>query len=524
MAAKLLICISASSATIARWNGKRVGDCQILGNDDDGLKVFKDLLTTLSGIPVYFMVDTVEEDYRYETLPHTFGADRAEMVSRKLKQHYRNAPFVAAWLQGRETGKRRDDRYLLSALTNTEMLTPWVEAVAARGLPVAGVYLLPMVSTALLEKLDTKANNLLLVAQHGSGLRLTFFRDRQFRLSRLTRGDTGQAAQRAKFITSEISNTRLYLHALRTLTLDEQVTVVLLDRSDQLESAVGEIARDNPSLACVRVGKHELSDRLGLPESLLDLSSDTIYLQLLGARVPPSNLAPQTVTKDFRRYQAQRAVYAAAGIVVLAAAGWCGFETWRSYDLNADTAAAAKQTALLQSQYRDITRQFPASPTSADNLKRAVEIADQLRKTLRTPGPTMRIVSAALEDSPAILIREFAWKYDITEIEAGGSSGRAGEPGSPRESAEPSTGARRKQSALVAGEIRPFRGDYRGAIDMINAFADRIAKDPAVAQVRVVKLPLNVNPQLTLSGSTVEAGVQSGSTDFRLVIVLKPTA
>ena len=38
----------------------------------------------------------VEEDYRFETLPHAFGSDRADMVGRKLKQHYRNTPYMAA--------------------------------------------------------------------------------------------------------------------------------------------------------------------------------------------------------------------------------------------------------------------------------------------------------------------------------------------------------------------------------------------------------------------------------------------
>ena len=186
---------------------------------------FKEYLAQFPDVPVHIMVDAVEEDYRFETLPHAIGSDRADMVSRKLKQHYRNTPYMSAWLLGRDSGKRRDDRYLFSALTNPELLGDWLQAVVARGLPVAGIYLLPMVTAGLLDKLDVKATNLLVVAQHAGGLRLTFFRDRQFRLSRLTRGDSGKAENRTRYFTDEISNTRLYLHALRTMTLDEQLTV-----------------------------------------------------------------------------------------------------------------------------------------------------------------------------------------------------------------------------------------------------------------------------------------------------------
>ena len=37
-----------------------------------------------SRLPVFAMVDAVEEDYRFETLPHSFGSERAQMVARKL--------------------------------------------------------------------------------------------------------------------------------------------------------------------------------------------------------------------------------------------------------------------------------------------------------------------------------------------------------------------------------------------------------------------------------------------------------
>ena len=168
------------------------------------------------------LVDAVEEDYRFESLPHSFGSDRSEMVNRKLKQHYRNTPYCSARLQGRDTGKRRDDRYLFCALTNPELITAWVQAVIERELPMAGIYLLPTVSQDLVEKLQLKQTNLLVVSIDSSGLRLTFLRDQKLRISRLARID-GTGPQAIKSYAEEISNTRLYLHALRIVTLDEQL-------------------------------------------------------------------------------------------------------------------------------------------------------------------------------------------------------------------------------------------------------------------------------------------------------------
>jgi hypothetical protein len=468
-------------------------------------------------------VDAVEEDYRFESLPHATGGDRAAMVGRKLKQHYRNSPFVSAALLGRDTGKRQDDRFLFSALTNPDLITDWLQAVVARGLPVAGIYLLPMVSVALVQKLDQKAANLLLVAQHAGGLRLTFFRDRQFRLSRLTRGDSGRAENRVRYFAEEISNTRLYLHALRTMTLDESLRVLLIDRGDELAEVATGVSRENPSLECVRFGRQDLSARLGISESLLESSPYALYLQLLGLKQPDGNLAPASVTVGYRRHQARRAIYAGCGALALGAAAWAGVNFYNVMTLRADTALAARQTALQATQYQEITRQFPQAPASAEDLRKAVEIAQRLRESERTPQRMMTLVSRAMEFNPAIVIRELGWKYGLSEIEpeARVRPATAGEaPAAPAAA----FASARKESALIGGEIQPFRGDYRSAIETINRFAGVLEKDPAVAEVRVVKLPLNVNPSLSLSGNTLDNQEQShnATAEFKLVVILKP--
>ncbi len=519
MADKLLICVAADQVTAAHWRGRRIAGCRIFKNDDAGFAAFDEFLIPFPGVPAYIMVDAVEEDYRFETLPHTFGSDRSEMVRRKLRQYYRNSPYVNAWFLGRDTGRRRDDRYLFSALTNPELVAAWLHAVAAKGLPVAGIFMLPMVSADLIRTLKLRADNLLLVSQHSGGLRLTFLRDRQFRLSRLTRGDAGRSGTHATFITEEISNTRIYLHALRAARLDEHLTVVLLDRNDELVEAAQHIARDNPSLECIHLGRRELASRLNLSEALLQLTADVIFLQLLGRQIPVGNLAPPNVTGGFGRYRQRRALFATAGIAALFATGWSGLNLWQTAVAHSERTAAMRQTAQLQASYQEITRQFPAAPTSATNLKKAVELAQKLKETARTPETLMTAVSKALQTSPDIAIRQLGWKYGRTEIATGGSGT------SPMTATALSGGSAspaRRQSGLIEGEVKPFRGDYRAAIGLIYAFADRLANDPAVAEARIVKLPLNIDPKLPLAGNTIDSGERGGTADFKLLLVLKP--
>lgn len=517
MANKLLLCISVNGATAARWKGGRLHDVEVFANDETGIAGFRDYAAVSAGTPAFMIIDAVEEDYRFETLPHASGSDRAQMVERKLRQYYRSSPYCAASLIGRDGAKRRDDRFLFSALTNPEIVTPWLTAMVETGLPVGGIYLLPMVMSGLIDATHSKSDNLLLVAAHPAGIRLTFFREGAFRLSRLSRGDATQS----RAIIDEISNTRLYLHALRAATLDEQVTVVLLDHADRLGEAAKLIGEDNPSLHCTRLGRGDIATRLKLDPVLIETSPATIYLQLLGATVPENNLASATVTADYKRYQSRRQLFAASAIAAAIGIAWSGFNLFQQFLISDETAAAAQRTARVNADYQEATKQFPAAPTTADNLKRATELAETLRASAITPERFLQVISRALAPSPEITLVELSWQNSTTEFDTGAvttGSGRA--PPKPPASGAVATGAR-KQSGLIAGQVRDFKGDFRRAITAINALAERLRADPGVETVRIVQLPLNASPTLTLSGNTADNPAQAGAAEFKLILVLK---
>lgn len=513
MANKLLLCISVNGATAARWRGGRLLDVETFANDDAGVAAFRDYAALSAGTPAFMIVDAVEEDYRFETLPHASGSDRAQMVERKLRQYYRSSPYCTAALTGRDDAKRRDDRFLFSALTNPEIVTPWLNALVETDLPVGGIYLLPMVMPGLVEVLDNKTENLLLVACHPAGIRLTFFREGAFRLSRLSRGDATQS----RAVIDEISNTRLYLHALRAATLDEPVTVVLLDHADQLDEVAGLVGADNPGLHCLRLGRGDITARLKLDPILIEASPAAIYLQLLGAKIPDGNLASATVTAGYRRHQTRRQLFAASAAAAAIGIIWSGFNLWQQFSIGSDTAAVAQRTAQVNVEYQTATGKFPSAPTTADNLKKATEIAEKLRASAVTPERLFQIIGQALAPSPEIMLTELNWQYGAAELESGAAAGVPRPP----QPAPASGAAARRQSGLIAGQVRNFKGDFRLAINTITALAERLRNDPAVDQVRVVQLPLNVNPTLSLSGNTSDNPAQAGAAEFKMILVLK---
>jgi hypothetical protein len=139
MADKLLICVSAEQVSVIFSRNGKLGRCRVFRNDESGRQEFDRILAAIHNVPVHVMVDVVEEDYRFELLPHSSGRDRSELLDRRLRQLYRNTPYSAAVLQGRDPGKRRDDQYLFLALINPDLVENWLGQVRCHDLPVAGV-------------------------------------------------------------------------------------------------------------------------------------------------------------------------------------------------------------------------------------------------------------------------------------------------------------------------------------------------------------------------------------------------
>lgn len=520
MGPKLLIYLSSASVSVAVTRSGRVTAITHFDNDEGGVSAFRSDLGKWKGLPAFVLVDATEEDYRFETLPHASGTDREQMVARKLRQHYRGSPFTSALLVGRDNTKRRDDRFLFCALTNAEIVSPWLDTLRAADQPVAGVFLLPMVLPQLVTGIQEKSHNLLIVDALQTGIRLSFFKDSSFRLSRLSRVDG--AANLAKAVHDEVGNTRLYLHALRAATLDEQVTVLLLDTGNRLEPAAQTITTDNPSLSCTRMIGQDIAAKLRFDAEMLQQYPETLYLLLLARRLPASNLASPSVTTLFRRLRNRQRLFIASAVTAAVGLLWTGGNLFRQFELDAERNSTVQRTARVNADYQAATRQFPAAPTSSENLRRTTELADRLTATARMPDKMYAVLSRALEADASLTLRQIEWQYASGDIS--GASSTAYGPASatpPAPAALPAITAARKESGAISGEVRDAASNFRDAIARINNLAERLRADPAVGEVRIVQLPLNVSPGLTLSGSTSDATAKSGSNEFRLVIIMK---
>lgn len=508
MARKLVLCATSSLLTAGVWTGTGLESVRSFEDDEEGQHAFASLLRTADGLPVYLMVNTVDEDYRFEALPHTSGKDRRDMVDRKLKQLYRGTPFYGANLLEREDSKRRDDRYLFAALTNPEVLNPWLRILTASELPIAGVFPVPMVTLGLIKTLDLKEPNLLLVSKHEAGVRQTFSKDHRFRISRLTPIRAG--GNIIESCAEEIRNTRMYLDALNVTHVDDLLTVVVLDQDDSLAKLADAVLRGRRNMQAMRVSPQDIVAKVGIDRAALAASQDALHLYLLGQQKSPDfNLAPPTLTSGYRRHLMSRGVLAASvGIGVLATA-WCGINLYQTMSLKSEAQTIANTTRQEQARYQDITRSFPPTPVPTDKLQLTVDVAGRIASMARLPDAVFGVVSQTLDRYPGMRLTGVQWRL-----------GRFGQPEGANASASPLP---LSQSATLQMEMTAQPGDIKGALASINTFVRELGKSDKVAEVKVTKMPLNLASTGSLSGSTATARLEHAqASQFDVELVLKP--
>ena len=517
---RLLLCVGAGQATLGRWRGKRLVGCETFASDEDGLRRFGAALSANRRLTIQALVDAVEEDYRTELLPHASGRERAALVQRRLRQLYRNSPYNAAVLQGRQGEQRRDDRYLFAALTNADLFAPWAEAIEEAKIAFVGLYLLPLVMTSLAERLGIDRAPTLVITATASGLRQTFIEDGQLRVSRLTplartvgRSEAGHGD--AGMLVEEVGNTRLYLEALKLRGRDDPLSVTLVDIDDSLMHAATALEQQGNNIHCVRVGAATLLQKLPLSAQMLAQTPDALALTLLGLRSPTVNLAPAPSMRRFRVLSIQRSLHAATGAIGVVGIAFALANAWQHRQFTMQAESQRTEMLRWQEQYMAVTRQFPAAPAPFETLRQTVDAARTIAAQTRTPERAFSVVSAALDARSEIGLRRLTWRLGEpmadTDTQRGGGSRPA--PGQ-------ATGTR-VESIAIDAEIIGFSGDLRAAIASIEGLAQRLREDVRVQSVAIARLPLNLNPGASLSGNTLERTEQGGGSTFRLLVQLR---
>jgi len=528
---KLVLCATANSLLAGLWRAGKMQGSQTFANNEAGHQAFAKFLQEYQSTPVYLIADAVEEDYRLESLPHTSGVAKRELIERKLNQFYRGMDYRTAHFINRDKDKRKDDNFLFVALRKDDFIQDWVAVIQSAEAQLVGIYLLPMLSKILIQKLKLSAPNILLCEKLSSGLRQSYFHNGSLRMSRLVPNVPSEASQLGYFYLVETEKTRLYLVSQRFIARETHLNLALVSVDDSTRQICQAINQEQ-GLECSDINLSEIAKSLGLSASLIQKMPELLHMQLLASGHPVDNLAPEGLTKTFqfsRLKQAIRIATLAVGVIGLIAAAWMfklGLDNKSAYD------QAMQDTVIQQHRYNEVAKNFPVTPIGANDLKVAVELDKTISSYPKSPRRMMQVVSAALEQSTQdsldnIQLDRLRWILS-SNLNVKDEDKFIPLPTSNNPQANvnimPSTDpASLNEMAFITAEISGFTGDYRGALNTVNRFVANIKADTRVAAVEVLQEPVNVSSFVDLQGSTTdEQSAQKQPAFFKLKVILKP--
>ena len=502
-----VLLVAGERAILYRFAGGELDRAYIVPADEAGLAQFNRCLGELPAAPVCVLVDVVEEEYRQETIPHVGGADRRSVLERKYARLFRGTPYRHALRQGRESEGRRDDSVLLTAITRPEALTPWLTILISHKVPVAGVYSLPILSERLLKRIHATAPNVLLISLHkASGLRQTFFRDGQLKLSRLAYMPRLGSVPFAAHLIGEVEKLRRYLNSLTLIGRDSPLSVYILSHGQLLNQLV-QHCRDSEQEKFVLLDIDDVAGRLGVKVKGQSHYSDLIFAHLLAAQIPPNHYAQPDETQFYAMHRMRTALATTSLLTLLASAALGALNFVEGVNFRQQSQDAEQKAVFYQQRYELARQKLPATPVEPREIKTAVDAVAALRARKHSPEPALRLLGAALLRMPDMKLDALSWQV----VAPGSTPTAAGNDG-----AATDTGA---EVLELQGHLERFQGDYRGAIALIDGLASELEQAGGVAAVEVLQYPLDTRSEASVSGSA--SGPTAGAVAaFRMKLVM----
>lgn len=130
--------------------GKTLIEVQRFQLTNNGDTEFANYLGQDPKTPIYWLVETTQEEYQTQVVPHVQGWDRRNLIIQRKKRLFNNTPYTYGVVQGRDTQgapsiqrqgpQKKLDRTLFTALTNPKFLQPWLNLIIAHKVPLVGIY------------------------------------------------------------------------------------------------------------------------------------------------------------------------------------------------------------------------------------------------------------------------------------------------------------------------------------------------------------------------------------------------
>ena len=512
---KIIFQFTDKTLTVYQWSGDglQTDSVYYLNNPED-LALFTKAISSWIGITGYVLLNLSSEEYNEEPLPHVIGKDRKLLLERKLGKLYPNSEYTHYKLLKREKTGRKDDIYLLSGIADTAIIEPYLDIINGQQVEISGVYSTPLIIHEIIKPLKHSSQVLVVAAGKPADNRLpfrqTFLNDKLIHFNRLTSIVTsGEPDDLATKFNREIQRTWQYLQNRQELKPGVDLEVILIV-PDNVEAALKSQAQV-PHCEYVFAKLEELVKLHQAEYKIEQPNFASLTAFLLGKTVHKTpHYKPKKLAFVRLHQQAKRYLLAASIILAIVTFGITGSNLVKNHQMK-KTNQQMNHTLLGNSEHVEKLKSwFNARQSSPKKMESVVITARQLTEGNPLPQRIFEIIGGAYNNYNDLSLRTLEWKTSST------SENNAQTTNNQRKNNFEESISSNTILVSLEGEVLSFHGNYRHAIERIQAFANGLNRLASVTSVTIHKLPLDLNPATNITRSIADQTAPTYALDVQI--------
>ena len=469
-------------------------------DDDEGLHEFDVYIAQFPQQSSAMLIDVIEEEFAIETIPKLGIRDRKSLIDRRRQRKYRRASYSLSQFQGRADHGTDEFAVLHSAISNHELLDPWLQVILRHQVPLSGVFSVPLMAPGIFKKLFPTKQPALFVAPHqGKRLRQVFIKDGDLKSARLSQSPGIDEDAHAQFIVTEAGRSRRYLERLRLLSGMEILEVCVVASAEMAERLEA-LAENETSMQFSFIDHETVARKLHARAQVPSDSLEMVYLSALFQGRQKDSYASSGENRYWIMRRLRHAIIGMSTGIAAACTALAAFYFSDAWLLQSRVSEIQSQVAQLTETFRREHEKFNPIQAGSHEMKLAVDTGDYILLN-RLPVPwVMNQLGAVLGDYPGIHVRELNWLAESPPPPDQAASRRRGQQ-MPVLIPEIIT-----VGAEITADIRPFDGDMRKAFSRIDQLAADLQARTDFSRAVTVEYPLNASTSAAVTG---EIGVAS---------------
>lgn len=483
------------------WRQGRLFPESVFEISDAGLNTFTQYLQDHPKSRFSLLANVAEEGHILESIPFLRGRDRAALITRKISQHFSGTSLTAAISLGYEKNKRKNEKLLISALTNPSHFEPWLSRIKSAEAPLVGVFTTAQLGGQLLKKLGFGKGRCLLLTLQDHSIRESYLIDGQALFSRMAVITDSSIAGVASSFSAEAGKLHQYLIGQRQVGRDETLPVFIIAHPSAIP-AIEKACPNREHLDFSIVDSQLAAKKLGSHTPPEDSHSEYLFLHLLATAAPSQQFASEPLRHDYHLTQIRQGLIATGLIAVIAGSLVTTKKIYEAHTLRNESHALLAAESDLNWRYQEISSTFPQLGIDNETLRRITNRHVDLSRQQRLPSETYINISRALNQVSAVFIESIEWKVELS-----GASTTKGIQGD-------------QEVTVVRGAIRAENSATpRQILGIFEQFITLLERDSASA-IHVQHQPFELKSENPLRGGDNEDG-NGTPREFMIEIVRK---